>query len=428
MKKKLLLVTTLLGLVSGVFAQDEGETLSLSLDEAKTYAINHSRTLKNASLDLQIAEANKWQTLSNMLPQVSAGYDYTNMCGYEMNFSGATFPMDPYGSLSLTASIAVNGQMIVGTQLQKIALDMSNISLKKSEQDIKSSVTTIYMSILAMESTVDLLDQNLENLEKLHQMTENSVKIGVAEQTDADKLLVQVATMRTSINSTKRSLELLYNSLILQLGADVDSKLVLTDKIDDVLNVDAAMSLLNTKFELDSNYNYQLLDKNMELAKKQVLMEEVSFVPTVSAYYQYTNKHYFGDESMNMTPPNVVGVSVSLPIWQSWQRMSNIKEAKLSYNKTQNSFDESKDGLLIQDKQLRYNLTSAYETYETQASNLDVTKRVLDNITIKYGQGAASSLEITTASTNLISAQSSYISAMLELINAKVALEDLLNK
>ncbi len=428
MNRKVLLLTALLGLCSGAFAQEESETLSLSLEDAKTYAISHSRTLKNASLDVQIAEANKWQTLSNMLPQVSASVDYMNMCGYEMEFGGMQIPMNPYATVGLTASVAINGQMIVGTQLQKIALDMSNITLKKSEQDIKSSVTKIYMSILAMESTVDLLDQNLENLEKLHKMTENSVKIGVAEQTDADKLLVQVATMRTSINSTKRSLELLYNSLILQLGADVDTKLVLTDEIENVLNVDAAMSLLNTQFEIDSNYNYQLLDKSMELAKKQLLLEEVSFIPTVSAYYQYSKKHYFGDGSMDMTPPNAVGLTVSLPLWKSWQRMSNIEEAKISYNKTRNSFEDSKNGLKIQDKQLRYNLASAFETYETQESNLEVTKRVLDNITIKYGQGAASSLEITTASTNLITAQSSYINAMLELINAKVALEDLLNK
>ena len=285
------------------------------------------------------------------------------------------------------------------------------------------------MSILAMESTVDLLDQNLENLKKLHEMTENSVKIGVAEQTTADQLLVQVATMQTSINSTKRSLEMLYNSLILQLGCDVSTKLVLTEKIENLLNVDSAMELLNTQFDLDSNYNYQLLNKNLELSKKQVLAEEVSFLPTVSAFYQYSNKHYFSDEkTMDMTPPNVVGVSVSIPLWKSWQRMSNVKEAKISYNKTQNSFETTKDGLLIQDKQLRYNLTSAYETYQTQLSNLDVTKRVFENMAIKFEHGAASSLEVTNASTNLVSAQSSYINAMLQLINAKVELEDLLNK
>ncbi len=426
MKRKALFFTLLLSLSNLVYAQEN--ELSLSLDEAKEYAVHHNRSLQNASLDVQIAEANRWQMLSNMLPQIKASYDYMNMCGYEMNLSGMTIPMDPYGTLGLTASIALNGQMIVGLQTLKIAKAMSDITLKKTERDIISNVTKVYMSILAMESTVDLLNQNLANMEKLHEMTENSVKIGVVEQTDADKLLVQVATMRTSINSTKRSLEMLYNSLILQLGADVDTKITLTDKIESILNVDEAMTLLNTQFELDSNYNYQLLGISMDLAEKSVLAEEMAFTPTLSAYYQYSNKRYFGDEGMNMTPPSVIGVSLSLPLWTSWQRMSNIKEAKISYDQTKNNFENAKDGLLIQDKQLRFNLTSAYETYQTQESNLDVTKRVFDNITIKYGQGAASSLEVTNASTNLVAAQSSYISAMLDLINAKVELEDLLNK
>lgn len=430
MKRTAIVFTLLFGIFSEAFAQDYSESiLSLSLDEAKDYAIKHNKTLQNASLDIQIAEANRWQTISTMLPQISASYDYNNMCGYEMEMMGMNIAMPPYGTLGLTASIALTGSQIVGIQMQKIASEMSDISLKKNERDVASGVTTIYMSILAMESTVDLLDQNLENLKKLHEMTDKSVAIGVAEQTTADQLLVQVATMQTSINSTKRSLEMLYNSLILQLGCDVTTKISLTDEINKLLNVDAAMDLLNSKFELDSNYNYQLLNKNLELSKKQVLSEEVSFLPTLSAYYQYSNKHYFSDEkTMDMTPPNVVGISVSLPLWKSWQRMSNVKEAKISYNKTQNSFETTKDGLLIQDKQLRYNLTSAYETFQTQAANLDVTKRVFENISIKFEHGTASSLEVTNASTNLVSAQSSYINAMLQLINAKVELEDLLNK
>lgn len=411
------------------YAQEEENTLSLSLEEARQYAVQHNKTLQNASLDVQIAEANRWQTISTMLPQVSASYDYSNMCGYEMEMMGMKIAMPPYGTLGMTASVALTGAQIVGLQMQKIALNMSEISLKKNEQDIRSSVTTIYMSILAMESTVDLLDQNLENLKKLHEMTAKAVTIGVAEQTSADQLLVQVATMQTSINSTKRSLEMLYNSLLLQLGCDVATKLQLTDKVENLLNIEATMDLLNTQFELENNYNYQLLSKNLELSKKQVLAEEVAFAPTISAFYQYSNKHYFSDEkTMDMTPPNVVGASVSIPLWKSWQRMSNIKEAKISYNKTANTLETSKDGLLVQDKQLRYNLTSAYETYQTQESNLDVTKRVFENISIKFEHGAASSMEVTNASTNLVAAQSSYINAMLQLITAKVELEVLLNK
>ena len=285
MKKTILILSLFLGMLNSTFAQ--GNEMSLTIEEAKQYAINHNRSLQNASLDAQIAEANRWQIIATMLPQLKASFDYTNMCGYEMKIMNMAMAMPPYGTFGLTASMAITGAQIVGTQMQKIAIDMSNISLKKTERSITSNVTKTYMSILAMESTVTLLEKNLENMEKLHQMTEKSVKIGVVEQTEADKLLVQVATMRSGIHSTKRALEVLYNSMVLQLGADVNTKLVLTDKIENTLNVDGAMSLLNTQFEIDSNYNYQLLQKNLELSKKQVLSSEVAFAPIIAAYYQY---------------------------------------------------------------------------------------------------------------------------------------------
>lgn len=431
--KKILILSLFLGMLNSTFAQEN--EMSLTMEEAKQYALNHNRTLQNASLDAQIAEANRWQVIATILPQIKASYDYSNMCGFEMKMDmGMGIPsftksMPNTGTLGISTSMAITGAQIVGMQMQKIAIDMANLSLKKTEQTIASNVTKTYMSILAMESTVTLLEKNLENMEKLHKMTEKSVKIGVVEQTEADKLLVQVSTMRSGIHSTKRALEMLYNSMMLQLGADVNTKLVLTEKIENLINVNEAMSLLNTQFEIDSNYNYQLLQKNLELSKKQVRASQVAFAPTVAAFHQYNNISYFGDEPMmESTPPNIVGVSVSIPLWTDWQRMSEIKEAKISYKKTQNSFNETKAGLLIQEKQLRYNVTSAYENYEIQTNNLDVTKRVYDNITIKYEQGAASSFEVTTASSNLLSAQSSYISAILDLINAKVELEDLLNK
>jgi len=57
------------------------EKVSLSLQDAQEYALEHNRTLENASLDIKKAEAGRWQAIASMLPQVSAGLDYTNMMG-----------------------------------------------------------------------------------------------------------------------------------------------------------------------------------------------------------------------------------------------------------------------------------------------------------------------------------------------------------
>ena len=426
-KKMLMLIFTMLGSLSLV-AQDSLH-LSLSLKDAETYALEHNRSMQNASLDVKKAYAARWQTIASMLPQVSASLDYSNMCGYQMAIMGQAIAMPPSGTLAVTASVALSGSQVVGALLSNIAIEMSDISVKKTEQTITSNVANLYMSILAMEKTEGLLEQNLKNLEKLYQSTSNAVKVGVSEQTDADQISVQVSSMQSRINATKRSLEMLYNSLALQLGQGVDYKITLTQTLSDVMNVDVAMELLYAEFNLDQNYDYQLLQKNTELSKKQITMAAMDYVPTISAYYQYSGKEYFSDEpTMNMTAPNVVGVSLKVPIWSSGRRAASVSEKKIAYQTAQNKLVDTENALRVQDKQLRYNLSSAYENYQTQTKNLDVSQRVFDNISKKYEQGYASSTDVTNSSMSLLTAQSNYISAMLEMVNAHIDLKKLLNK
>ena len=56
----------------------------------------------------------------------------------------------------------------------------------------------------------------------------------------------------------------------------------------------------------------------------------------------------------------------------------------------------------------------------------DILKVV--NISKKYQYGMASSMEVTTAGTDLVSVQSSYVQALLDFVNAQIELEKLLNK
>ena len=461
--KRLTLTLALAAMTLAATAQNGAtteKTMRLSLSEAQEYAVQHNYALQNSALDVKKAEATRWQTLSSMLPQVKAGFDYQNMCGYEMNLGGrssmgsmmpdsitiggvtmpisfpssggsgstsTSIPMNPSGTFSITASIALTGAQLVGTLLNRIAIDMANVTHRQSEQTTRSNVKTAYTSILIMEQTVRLLDTSLQNMQQLLETTEASVRAGASEQVNADKLKVQVATMKSSINSTERSLNMLYKSLILLLGADVNSKLQLTTPIEQVLDVDYAAQLTMGGFHIEDNYNYQLLQQSERLARKQLTLAWMDFTPTISAYYQYSDKTYFGkDAGFNMTPPNMIGASVSLPLFQSGTRAAKIKGAKIDYQKNLNSKLQAEDGLKVQYNQLCYDLVSAIESYNIQRENLDVTRRVFRNVSEKYTYGRASNLEVTNASTDILNAQSNYIQAVMSVVKAQVALENLL--
>lgn len=425
MQNRILFLLMVIFLAGTVNAQ---ENLILSLEKAQEYALEHNRTIKNASMDVQIAEASRWQTLATMLPQVNFTADYSNMFGYSMDLGDFQISMPNSVTYGGTASVAISGAQVVGVQLESIAKNMADISLKQTEQEVTNQVKTLYYSVLVMEETVSLLEKNLDNLKKLFAYTQRSVEVGVSEQTDADLISVQIATMSTNINSTKRSLEMLYNSIRLQLGLKADTGIELTQTIEDLMEVEKAVALLDVDFMLDNNYNYQLLEQNVTLSKKQVAMKKWEYAPSLSAFYQYTKKEYMSDEAtMNSTPPNMFGVSLKIPIFSSGSRYKAVQEARLGYHQQLNTFDDTRESLIIQHRQLSYNLTSSYESFETQKKNMVVVQRVFDNVSRKYEQGMASSLDVTNSGTELIGAQSSYVQALLDVVNAQVELEKLLN-
>ena len=429
MKRLMITFLAVFTAMVGFALETEKLNLTLSVDEANNYALEHNRTMKNASLSMKQSEAARWQAIASMLPQASGSLDYINMCGYETTMYGMPMAMNPYGSLGIKATWAIGGQQIVGAIISDIAVEMSDIAISKSEQAITSNVTTTYATILAMEETLDLLKKNQKNLTDLYEMTVNSVKVGVAEQIDADQLSVQVSSMENGINNTSRNIEILYNTLRLLLGTGADAEITLTSKISDIINIDSAMELLSHELILDENYDYQLAKKNAELSKNQVTMAGMAFVPTLAAYYQYTGKTYFGEsEGLNTTPPNTVGVTLSVPLWSSGSRSAAVTEKKLAYQASQNNLLDTEDNLKLQDKQYRYNLVTAFENYEIQKRNITVSENVFENISKKFEYGYSTSLDVTNASSNLITAQTNYITSVLEMVQAHIKLKDLLNK
>jgi outer membrane protein TolC len=335
--------------------------------------------------------------------------------------------MPNVGALGVTASMGISGQGIVGALLQNIAIDMKKITFEQSESELRGSVMNCYVSLLALQSIAGLLDSSLVNLEGLAEMTQYAVDAGAAEQTSADQIRVRVNTLKNSINSQKRNIELAKNSLKVLLDVPAETELTLTEHIDEILSPERVLNLLAENFDIHRNLDYQLLEKSTELAKRNVHMAGWAYGPTLSVAYNFTDQHYYGDGGMRMTPPNVVQLSVRMPLWSSGKRAAGVVEKKIAYEEAKNTLSETGDQLGIQYQQLCFNLTNAYETYVNEKTNLEVSKRVFASATEKYKYGASSHLELTNASNDLINVQSSFVQAVLNLVNAQVELEIFLN-
>jgi len=429
MKKFELAVVLMMALSSyWATAQDGKETVDLSLEQAVQYAVDHNRTLANASLDIKKAEAAKWQTIAAILPQVKGTVDYSTTFGYVMDLGEFKIAMPASAVFGVQTAIGFSGASIVSMQIAEISKKMADINLKKTEKDIKNNVKGLYYSALVVKQSLDLLEKNLEQMERLYEITKSSVRVGVAEQTDADQIAVQLATVESSVNSTQRNLELAYNSLRLALCLNDNVEIILTQDLEDLVNIEQIERVLTEQFVLDRNYDYQLLEKSTELARKQVSLVGWSNGPSLSVYHQYSKKEYLGDGVvMNMTPPNMLGATLTIPIFTFGKATAARKEAIYAYQEQLNTMADTELQLKLQYRQYMFNLTSSLEKLENQIRSVDVAQRVFDNISKKFEQGMASSLEVTNSGTNLITSQTNYVQAVLEVVNAKINLDNLLN-
>ena len=412
------------------FSVYAAEELSLSLKQAMDMAVERNNTLANAALDIRIAKANKWAAIAAMLPQVTASADYSNFMGYEMDLRGMTIAMPPYVTLGVRSSLTFTPALLVNAQISDISAKMSDISLKQSEQEISNQAKTLYLSALVSEEVLSLLGRNLECLQRLHEMTMTSVNVGAAEQTAADQIAVQVAQLENSISSSKRALEMTYNSMRLLLDVEVDTDISLTDALDELLTLDEYVTLVGEDFDMERNYTWQLANKSTEMSKKQLEAVKMAALPSLTAYHQYSYKEYLSKDAnvMNMTPPNMVGATLSVPLFTSLQQTKKVEAARLTYQKQLNTMHDTEQQLQVQHRQLCYNLSTAYDTYNAQKQNLEVTQRVFDNISQRYEHGYSSAMDLTNTGTTLISAQSTYVQSIMEFLNAQIALEKLLNK
>lgn len=436
--KQLILSTLALLLCTGLQAQPSdsspADTLRLTLTEAKEYALQHSRTIKSASLAVQKAERAKWEAIASMLPHADASAGYNNFLGYEMklqmneNMPPQAIPMNPYGTLSVQATMAISGMQIVALNMRKLAIEMSRLSQNASEVDVKANITSAYHGVLIAEESKKLVEKSKGNLEALHQSTQTMLSVGMAEQTDVDLLGVQVTNIENTIRSTERNIELAYNSMRLMLGVEANTPIKLTQSLDDLLGSTEAAQRCNAQFDESQNYNVQLLDKNIELSEKQLSLQKWTYGPTLAAFYNYSNRTYFGkSEGFNMAPPHTVGLTLNVPIFSSGERLSKVRQAKFDVETAKLNREDAVEGLRVQEKQLRFTLNSAMETYEMQRQNVEVYERIFANSTQKHEHGTISSTELTTISNDLLQAQSKYISALMELFSAQTSLLKLLN-
>ncbi|MBE0674659.1 MAG: TolC family protein [Bacteroidales bacterium] len=436
--------TAILGLLMLYLPAANGQTgpeeLKLSLAEAQNWAIENNLSIVSARYDTEASRLALWEAISAGLPQVNGSASLndnlklmtTLLPGEFFGQPGVKIPVQ-FGSKynssfgAQASMLLFNGPYLVGIQTAQLAGRLTSLSLGKTEQDTRESVAMSYYLILIAEESMKILDGNIEALNETLRSTRSMLSAGMAEATDVDQMVSNVSMMSNTRSSMERTLELNYNMLRFQLGVSAETKLTLTESLETIVASTDVASVLATEFNVSDNINYKLLEGQEQMSELTLKMQKASTLPTLSTFYSYS-KSGMGDKlnDLQWFPNSMLGFQLSVPIFASGDRYTKIKKAQVNLEKARTGKEMLSEQLLLQERQLRYNLVNAREQFNLQKSNIEVSKRIYASVENKYRQGMASSLEVTQANSNYLQAENNYISALMTLLQSKLALDKLL--
>jgi outer membrane protein TolC len=438
MKTRKALTAILLFIASGGFlsAQEKASEFKLTLKEAQDYAVQNNKMMISSRMDVEASRVAIWETISNLLPSISGTgnlVDNLKLGSSIVDFGGQevvlTFGTKFNSSAAINANLLLfNAPLYVGLETTKLAKRLNEKNLIKTELDTRESVGTAYALILVSERSLEIVNKNIVNLQEVLTATKSMLSVGMAEQTDVDQMASNVKTVENAQSSLQRTIEVNYNLLRLELGLSPNTKIIISQDLESLTNEINVESLLSQEFDYKQNINYSLLEDQERLSALTLKSEKASILPTLASFYNY-NVNGMGKSisGQRWFQSSSIGLSVSVPIFASGQRYSAIKKAQINLNKAANTKDMVTEQLLLQEKQLRYNLVNANLQYKSQKENVEVSKRVYTSTENKYKQGMASSLELTQANTLYLQAENNYVSALMNLLQTKLALDKLLN-
>ncbi len=443
MKNKQLQAILLFFFIAGkvVFSQPDSSELKLTVKEAQEYALQYNKMVISAKMGVEESKRALWETISAALPQVNSSASFNDNLKLMTTLIDGTFFGRPgemvplkFGtkynsSASVQASMLLfNAPLYLGIETSKLAKKISEESLEKSELDTKESVSSSYYLILISEKSLHILDSNVANLNKTLKSTKAMFSAGMAESTDVDQMISNVTMVENSRSALERTIELNYNMLRFQLGVSGDTKIILTETLESMTSEINIEALLSQEFDHTKNVDYRLIEGQEQISSLQLRSQKASVLPTLSGFYNY-GTNGMGDRVSDLRwfQNSMAGVQMTIPIFASGERYSKIRKAQISLNKARNTKDMVEEQLLLQEKQLRYNLVNANLQYKSQKDNIEVSKRVYASTENKFKQGMASSLELTQANTLYLQAENNYVSSLMNLLQTKLALDKLLN-
>jgi len=454
------------GAGDGVAAQQPQSVLGL--ETLVRTALDSNRDLVAARYGLEVAREQVSEAWSSVYPSVDLNASFSRNISPSVQFLPAqifnpTAGPDDYLAVQFGADNNWNSTIsleqplfqaraFVGVGAAGRFESYQNEVVRGQAQSVVTQVRTSYYQLLLAQEQVRLTANSLARVRESLKETTALNRAGLASDYDVLRLEVEAANLEPNLRRAENAIRQARRRLAIQVDhadpetlrvrgnlAEMDLENPSTNSADNreilafmgftgagVESLDDALSSA-----LGQRSDLRQLELNEELRFAEMRVEQAEYLPEVTLFGNYIiaaqnngGPSFFAMGNGQRAYSRIVGVRVSLPIFQGFRRDARIDQRRAALRQAETRTTQSADMAVSQVRGLVENAEEALLRAQGQRLAVGQAQRGFEIASAQYREGLGSQLELTDSEVALRQSEFNYAQAVYDYLIARAQLDE----
>ena len=439
---KVLTITTIIIAPMMLSAQDDSsalrqgqgsETLRLTLDQALEIALSESNTVKIADMTVEKSGYAEKGSYSALYPNISANGSYQRtlkkqVMVMDMGGQAMEIKVGRDNSINATATASmpiVNAQLWESLKLSGMDVELAVEQARSSKIALVKQVKQAFYAVLLAQKSHEVVANVYENAQKNYEKTLQRFNVGKASEVEHLRAQVTMMNAEPNVSSAENAVMLATWQLKAVMGIDLDTDVEVVGDLNDY----TAQMLTPYVSEEDLSNNSSLLQLGIQgrMLESTIRMQKKQYLPTLAASINY-NYSAMGDEELRWFPSSTAAVSLSIPIFDGFQKHYSIKQSKINKNMLDLQREDTERNLRIGIRNYNDQMALCIKNYQAAEATVEIAQKSYDISEKMYEVGKATLVELNDAQLALQQAQLTQAQAVYNFMVTKASLDELIGK
>lgn len=407
---------------------------TISVETAVQTALDNNLQIKQAEYQESLSEQDLLQARMNFYPTLNLGSNGSMSWGLSFDQTAGRLVTQSVNSagtrLSTSFDIFQGFQKINQVKANRYQLMSSQSNVDRAKNDLILSVVTTYLEAL---TNLDLWRASQEQSELSKQQLEVmriNMEAGNNTLADFSQAETQAATDELNVTTAQNAYEMSMLNLKQLMEMDPQANVELQrpdlEGIKLEINRMSAAEIFGDAVETYpdikvAEFNTLVAERNIEVAKGGYY-PTLSFSGGIGTNYSSQARDFntqqllpFGDQ-LQRNRNESIGVTLNIPIFNNYRTRIGVNRAKINYQNALTNEQLSRNNLNKIINQAVLDLRSAEKRLVSTEAALVSAKQTFEVIKLRFDEGMANSVELSTSQTAMNKAEFDHIQAQYNLV------------